>query len=151
MTDYKLDEETGILKPEKQEIYFEDYLYDKELEELSNKFNEKKIHISKITEIEDLFQNGIQSPHDVMVLLIQLKTLGIKSLKYFYYDKYYHIPLRTIYGLAQGEYEACENTGGVFHNSNYPLAAFYQSLVSSLNYNLSYESDFEDANLDRYL
>ncbi len=123
---------------------YAEYLYDDKLDLLTKIFNQSHKELNEMIYVDDLFNNSVESSYDILDVIKKLKGLNICSLKYLFNDKYYDIPLKRLFGLANEDdtYASMYDLG--YYNSQYPLAGFYMKLTETLDKQLSFESSFED-------
>lgn len=123
--------------------YSKDYLYNEELEKLTEQINNVNKTFDEIESVTDLFHNGITCFGDILRLIKILKDKGIKELEYR--DNKYS--LKRIYGLinsADTYYEA----DNFYFNPKYPIACLLLSITNTLDRELYWEEHYDK--IDEY-
>lgn len=119
--------------------YTKDYLYNEELQKLTEQINNTHKNIDEIKLVTDLFHNGICSIGDVLRLIEQLKAKGVKSLKYFNED----FSLKRIYGLVNRD-DTLYDADNYYFNPKYPVACLLLALTKTLEEQLYWENDYDN-------
>ena len=119
--------------------YTKDYLYNEELQKLTERINNTHKNIDEIKLVTDLFHNGICCIGDVLRLIEQLKVKGVKSLKYFNED----FSLKRIYGLVNRD-DTLYDADNYYFNPKYPIACLLLTLTKALEEQLYWENDYDN-------
>ena len=123
----------------------EKFLYDKKYEKIKEIIENKKIQISEIKSVDDLFNSNTQTTTDIIKELIEHKTKGINKL--FLISNHGNkcfVDIKRIYGLAQQDIYYYSSYEINYHNPKYVLEAFYIDLKDNLNKQYFWESGFNN-------
>ena len=118
--------------------YSKDYLYNEELEKLTEQINNVNKTFDEIESVTDLFHNGITCFGDILRLIKKLKEKGIKELEYRN-NKY---SLKRIYGLVNSADTYYEADSYCF-NPKYPIASLLLNITSTLDRELYWEENYD--------
>ncbi|MGN1370886.1 MAG: hypothetical protein ACI4XM_01195 [Candidatus Coprovivens sp.] len=119
--------------------YTKDYLYNEELQKLTEQINNTHKNIDEIKFVTDLFHNGICCIGDVLRLIEQLKAKGVKSLKYCNEN----FSLKRIYGLVNRD-DTLYDIDNYYFNPKYPVASLLLGLTKTLEEQLYWENDYDN-------
>ena len=127
------------------DVFSEDYLYDKRYERIKNRIVKKKIEIDKIKTVDELFNSETKCTMDVISELEKLKEIGTYLLLFeTNQSTQCFVHIKRIYGLAQEDDYLFSRYEINYHNPRYELEAFYVDLMETLNKQYIWEKDFDD-------
>ncbi len=119
--------------------YTKDYLYNEELQKLTEQINNVHKNIDEIEFVTDLFNDEICCIGDVLRLIKELKIKGIKTLKYLNED----FSLKRIYGLVNRD-DTLYDIDNYYYNPRYSIACLFLGLTKTLEEQLYWENDYDD-------